>query len=228
MPSTLRLIGTSHIAKASLNDIRNAFSQLPDVVCVELDLQRLHALLSKQPRTLKLRAISKIGVKGFLFAALGQWAQNKLGKIAGLEPGADMLEAIHLAHRHQLPLVCIDRSLAVTLKRLSQSITFKEKIRFLKDILIGPFSKKQRIQISLNEVPEKDLITKVMEELRHRYPSLYRVLVQERDQYMAKKLLRIQRQNPDKNLLAVVGAGHEKGIRHYLAAYQQNTKYDIV
>ena len=40
------IIGTSHIARQSINDIKKRFSELnPDIVCVELDHKRLHALL---------------------------------------------------------------------------------------------------------------------------------------------------------------------------------------
>ena len=48
------------------------------------------------------------------------------------------------------------------------------------------------------------------------YPSLYKILVDERDIHMAKQLNKISSLYPDKQIVAVVGAGHIKGILSYL------------
>ena len=44
------------------------------------------------------------------------------------------------------------------------------------------------------------------------YPSIYLTLIKERNEYMAKALYKLITINPDKTILAVVGAGHEEEI----------------
>ncbi|HIH49050.1 TPA: TraB family protein, partial [Candidatus Woesearchaeota archaeon] len=90
--NNLTIIGTSHIAKQSVVEITDAIYELkPDIIALELDHRRYHALLSKAKHRIRLSDIRRIGIKGFIFALLGQYAQKTLGKYAGLEPGADML-----------------------------------------------------------------------------------------------------------------------------------------
>ena len=49
-----------------------------------------------------------------------------------------------------------------------------------------------------------------------RYPSIYNVLVEERNRYMIKKLIKLLRENPDQKILVIVGAGHEEGMKELL------------
>jgi len=48
--------------------------------------------------------------------------------------------------------------------------------------------------------------------LKIRYPNLYRVLVAERNQVLAKNLTQLIQTHPEKKIVAVVGAGHETEI----------------
>ena len=41
-------------------------------------------------------------------------------------------------------------------------------------------------------------------------------LVEERNKYMVRQLVRLMKEYPGKKILAVVGAGHEKGMRELL------------
>jgi len=56
------------------------------------------------------------------------------------------------------------------------------------------------------------VVDKLIKEVKKRYPNLYRVLIEERNQIMASNLYELMSLNPDKKILAVVGAGHEKDI----------------
>ena len=80
----------------------------------------------------------------------------------------------------------------------------------------SPFNKNDIGKIDFTKVPQSQIIDKVMKHVKHRYPSLFKILIDERDRYMAKHLLLIMKDNPEKKILAVVGAGHVKGIKKYL------------
>lgn len=71
-------------------------------------------------------------------------------------------------------------------------------------------------QFDLRKVPSKELIEKMMGHFQERYPSVYKALVEERNKYMIRQLVRLMKEYPEKKILAVVGAGHEKGMRELL------------
>jgi len=201
-------IGTSHIAKQSIREITEQFASLnPDIICVELDNKRLHGLVNNEKPNYSLIGIKYYGLQGYMFAVLGSLLQKRMGNIVGVSPGSDMLTAVNLAKRNGKRLELIDQNIDITLRRFSKSFTMKEKAKMLYDIMRSPFSKK--MQINLNNVPKEEVIEKLMQQLKDRYPKLYSVLVEERNYVMAKNIYRIMSQNPDKKILVVIGAGHE-------------------
>ncbi|HLD00466.1 MAG TPA: TraB/GumN family protein [Candidatus Nanoarchaeia archaeon] len=220
---TIHLIGTSHIAQQSLREIKTAIEEgQPDLVAVELDSQRAAALLQEHKGKISLADIAKVGFKGYLFAKIGQYIQQKLGKMVGLDPGSDMKTAILLAKKNKKQVVLIDQPIQVTLKKFSKELTWKEKGRFAADIFKGIFFRKQYLKesgldnLDLRTVPSKELIQKMVGEMKKRYPSVYKTLVADRNEYMVKQLVSLLRKNPDQKILAVVGAGHEEGMKKLL------------
>lgn len=207
----LTIIGTSHIAETSLKEVEAVFrSQKPDIIAVELDHNRLHALLNNKKPSYSLQLIPQLGLKGYLFALFGSIIQQKLGSVVGIRPGSDMLRAVELARDNKKRIALLDRDVRVTLARLSKAIGWKEKLNFLLDLLTAPFSKKMRI--NLKEVPEKKFIRKALAILKKRYPGLYLVLVDERNKIMALKLKALMENYPEHRILAIVGAGHEEDL----------------
>lgn len=221
--SKIKIIGTSHIAKQSLEEIKKAILEnKPDYIAVELDSARAFALLQEQRNKISLSQVRHIGLKGYLFAWLGQYVQQKLGKVVGIAPGSDMKTALELAKKYQVPFALVDQPIQTTLKNFSQSLTWKEKFRFAADLCQGLFSPKKQLKkmglsnFNLNAVPEKEFLDKMMKQLKSRYPSVYQTLVEDRNKYMVKKLVKLMRDHPGKKILAVVGAGHVEGMKELL------------
>lgn len=205
------VIGTSHIAESSLKEVEAVFKkQEPDIVAVELDHNRLHALLTNKKPNYSPALIPKLGLKGYLFALIGGIIQQKLGNIVGIRPGSDMLRAVELARDNKKRIALIDRDVRITLARLSKAIGWREKLNFLVDLVSAPFSGKMRID--LKKVPEKQLVKKLLRILKKRYPGLYRVLVEERNKVMALKLKTLMENYPEQKILVVIGAGHEEDL----------------
>ena len=48
-----------------------------------------------------------------------------------------------------------------------------------------------------------------MKNVKTRYPNFYKILIEERNDVMAHNLIRLMKKDPDKKILAIVGAGHE-------------------
>jgi pheromone shutdown-related protein TraB len=216
--NTLILIGTSHIAQQSIQQIKQTIIELkPDIVALELDPQRFQALLTNQKSRVHLADIRRIGFKGFLFAVIGAYLQKKLGKMVGISPGSEMLTAIKLAKKHQIPLALIDQDITLTLQRFSQTLTWKERFHFVADIFKGLFFRKKQLKkigyLDLTKVPPKEVVKKLINEMKQRYPNIYKVLVEERNKVMIRNLRYLFKENPDKKIMTVVGAGHEDAIK---------------
>jgi pheromone shutdown protein TraB len=136
-------------------------------------------------------------------------------------------------------LILGDRPLAITLARCWESLSFFGKIKVLIGLLLSSFHKPSpeelRAWIQKIMEDETDLLSSSLEELRKHFPTLERVIIQERDAYMACKLyqlcrgmlvsaVREQQQAPEqafssKNrivIAALVGAGHVPGISAWL------------
>lgn len=222
----LRIIGTSHIAPESVKKVRKVIhEEQPAVVAVELDRKRLAALLQKgkgKSRT-TWKDVRRVGLKGWLFAMLGSWIEKKLGKKVGAAPGDEMLAAIASAHEVNAKIALIDQDIEITLRKFSKALTWKEKWRFIVDVVNGLLFKKGTA-IDLAKVPSQKVIEKLIKEVKVRYPNVYRVLVEERNEIMAKRLAKLHQQFPDKMIVAVVGAGHEKEMRHLLKKYLKAEK----
>ncbi len=205
----LVFLGTSHIAKQSLKDVKKYIDEeKPGIIALELDRKRLRALMSKAHRKIELRNIRKIGIKGFIFSLFGAWAERKLGKLVGVAPGSEMKQAIKIAKNEKIELALIDQDIEVTLQRLSQSITLKEKLNFLIDILKALFIKEKEIGFDLTTVPNKEIIKKLTNKLKERYPNIYEVLIEERNKVIAENIKRLMNSNPNKKILIILGAGH--------------------
>jgi len=209
----LTIIGTSHIAKQSLEDVeRHITEKKPDIVALELDKKRLSALLSKKKDKIRLYDIKRIGFKGYIFALIGAWAEKKLGNLVGVTPGSEMLRAINLAKKNKIQIALIDQDIEITLRRFSKTLTWKEKWNFLVDIIKALFFRKNVIEFDLTKVPSKKVIKKLIDKVRIRYPNIYNVLIKERNEVMAHNLAKLMDKYEDKDILAVVGAGHEEDI----------------
>ena len=207
------LLGTSHVAKASVNVIKSTFEKTkPDILAVELDARRFNAMLlkNKNERTNYMNLFKEIGFSGTLFYLLARTVQNTLGRILKITPGIDMLTAVQIAQKENKKIYLIDRDIKITLKRISLHINKKDLFKMLIDSFKSTRIKHQRIDIS--KIPDQKTIDILIGELSRRYPKIYNVLIKERDIFMADALLNVAEKHPNSKILAVVGAGHIKGM----------------
>jgi len=228
------IVGTSHIAKESIKKVRKTIEEKqPGIVAVELDARRFYALTHKTKAKFSFYNIKRVGLKGFLFAMIGSWASKKLGRMVGVDPGEEMLTAVKEAKKKKLQLALIDQDIEKTLFRFSKSLTWKERWRFVVDMFNGIFFRKREIKklgigkLDLKKIPSDIMIQKMMTVMKKRYPSIYKVLVHERNVFMANKLKELMIKFPDQGIVAVVGAGHVEGIREILSEPTISYGYDF-
>jgi len=209
----LVLLGTSHIARQSIKEVEEAVKkEKPDIIALELDKKRLAAMLEKKRPKLRLRDIKRVGIKGFLFSVIGAWAEKKLGEKTGVKPGDEMKKAYELARENKIEFAMIDQDIEVTLRKISRKLTWREKLNFVADVFKAVVLRKREVIFDLSKVPSERVIKKLTSKVRKRYPHIYEVLVEERNMIMARNIAKLCKRNPEKKVLAIIGAGHEKEI----------------
>lgn len=215
----LVIIGTSHIAAESIKEVRAAAESFkPEIIAIELDRRRLIGLIEKRKSHLKPQDIFQLGIKAYAFAIVVSYVQKKLGRLVGVAPGSEMLEAVNLAKKTKAQLALIDQDITITLHNFSKAFTWKEKWHLLVDVLKAILFREREMQrlgltnFDLTKVPCKAVVTKLIKRVRERYPSVYKVLIKDRNYVMARNLAALVQKYPDKHILAVVGAGHEEEL----------------
>lgn len=213
------LVGTAHISQKSVDEVTQAIETYhPDVVAIELCNRRYKNLTEKdQWENTPVTALIKSNNAYFLLAqTFLSSVQRKLGKEHGVKPGSEMIAAIEEAKKHNTPIELVDRDIAITLKRAWKQMGIREKFRVLWEFLkamVG-FDEEELEEIDLEELMDQDMISTMLEEFGAIAPSVTTVLIHERDQYIAQKIKQLR--NTGKKVVAVVGAGHLKGIEKHL------------
>ena len=105
----------------------------------------------------------------------------------------------------------------MTLKKLSKEVKFREKMRLVFDLLKSMMGMKTALNdmqdnFDLKKTPPDAIVEKILEKTKTRYKGLYKVLVHDRNNIMAKRIIQILNDNPDDNVIAIVGAGHKEGM----------------
>ena len=205
------LVGTAHISRESAELVREVIEQeRPDAVCVELDAQRYAALSQKQRwESLDLKQVIRSRQLAALIANLLLASyQKRLGGALGVMPGAELLEATKVGEELGIPVSLCDRDVRVTLRRAWASMSLFKKAQLLATFMASAFESPELDEEELRRLRERDVLTELMEELGRAMPDLKRVLIDERDAYLAQRIREVSGQR----LVAVVGAGHVEGM----------------
>jgi len=205
------LIGTAHISQSSVDEVKTVINQVqPDTVCIELCSSRYQAMLAKdQWKNMDIFKVIREGKSFLLFANLIMTAfQKRLGSRLGVKPGAEMFEAANVAEKLNSELVLADRDVKITLQRTWRGMPFWGKMKVLGQLLASLFIREEISKEEIEKLKESDALSEAVKMLAEQSPEMKRILIDERDQYMAEKI----RQSMGKLIVAVVGAGHVKGL----------------
>lgn len=217
----ITLIPTAHVSKESVELTRNTIDELkPDCICIELDEDRYNSL--KNPDKYKQTNITEIIKQkkvGFMLAnlILGNY-QRKLAKQLGSKSGQEMMIGIEKSAEMNATLVLADRKIQTTFKRVWASLSLRDKLTLVTTIVSSLFDDEEISEEDLQALQEKDMLNASLKEVSEKFPALSKVLVEERDRYLAYKI----KNAPGKNIVAILGAAHTIGIQKYI-----NEEYDI-
>ena len=223
----INLIGTAHVSRESVEEVKNAIrEEKPDVVCVELDQGRYNSITQKEHwENLNISKIFKEG-KGFLLVAnlaLSSF-QRRLGKELGVKPGEEMKAAVETAKDLGIPYNLCDREVQITLRRAWANCGLWSKCKLMASLLASSFSTEKLSAQEIENLKNKNELDGVMSELADYLPGVKETLIDERDRYMAVKIWNSTPQPADnlqageqkQRIIAVIGAGHLQGIKTHL------------
>src|SRR5699024_10303485 len=135
--------------------------------------------------------------------------QNRLAKQFGIKPGAEMIQGIESAKELNADLVLADRNTQTTFSRIWGKIGFKGKAMVLLSIFAGIVSKEDISEEELEKMKSTDMTDSMLQEFTNSFPRLKEPLIDERDQYLARKI----KHAPGEKIVAVSGAAHVPGIK---------------
>lgn len=205
------LIGTAHVSKNSAELVKEVIeNEQPDAVCIELDQGRYQSITEgskwKDTDIFKIIKEKKAGMM-FINLALSSF-QKKMADQMGIKPGQEMMQGIESANEIGANLVLADRNIQITFSRIWHSMSFKEKMLLLSQVIASIFSNEEISEEELEKLKSKDTIDAMLNEFTESLPQLKRPLIDERDQYLAEKI----RTAPGEKVVAVLGAAHVPGV----------------
>ncbi|MBI0583844.1 MAG: TraB/GumN family protein [Methanomassiliicoccus sp.] len=195
------LLGVGHVFDIASQVERIIEEERPDAVGVELDQARYHALLNPgQPSNARLtyRLLSKM--------------QKRLAHQYGGEVGAEMLAATKTAQAIGAEVLFIDTDASQMFRRLNSEMPFREKLKLGLSALTSLFVRQETVERELENLQENG--DRYMEQMGEQFPTLKRVLLDERNAYMARRIDAAASRYP--TVLAVIGDGHVEGILRLL------------
>ena len=205
------LIGTAHISKVSKELVRETIeNEKPDTICVELDEGRAKSIQDPERwKKTDLKEVIKKKQLATLIAnlVLGSY-QKRMGEQTGVKPGSELKEAVDLASEKEIPVVLADRDIKITLRRTWACTPWYRKFSLLGGLFASIFDKTEISEEELAKIKEQDALNSMMQEFGKSFPEVKQVLIDERDQFLASKI----KNAPGQKVVAVVGAGHMKGI----------------
>ncbi len=215
----ITLLGTAHVSRASAEKVRELLASGGyDAVAVELCPSRHSAILNPDSLArMDLFQVIRSGKVPMVTASLALGAyQQRLAEQFDIEPGAEMRAAVEVARRDGLPVLLIDREIGTTLKRIYRNVPWWKRFYLFSGLLASLVSSEKVSEEEIERLKEGDILETTFAQFADQEQELFEPLIDERDRYMAARLLEEVEGTSHRHILAVVGAGHLQGIQNYL------------
>ena len=217
------LIGTAHVSRHSAQLVSDTIaSEKPDTVCVELCSNRLSAIQDKD-RWQNMDIVKIIKEKKALMLFMNLLLASFQKKIAdkfGIKPGQEMINAIDAAEKTGAVIVPCDREIQTTLSRIWRGMGLWEKTKLIFSMVFSFGQSDEIEEEDIEKMKHQDILQSLLSEIKEDHPIIGRVLITERDQFLAQSI----RSAPGDRIVAVVGAAHVPGILEFI---KQDTPIDL-
>lgn len=225
----ITILGTAHVSKASADMVKTLLdSGQYDAVAIELCPSRHNAMVNPDALAkMDLFEIIKQGKAAMVAAnlALGAY-QQRMAEQLGIEPGAEMRAALDSATQHHTAVLLIDREISITLKRIYRNVSWWKRLNLFSGLIASLLTRQKVSKEEIERLKEGDLLESAFTQFAEQAEELYEPLINERDYYMAARIEQEIVNTRPKHILAVVGAGHMRGILKYIADIDQGSDPD--
>jgi pheromone shutdown-related protein TraB len=219
----ITVLGTAHVSRASAEKVSELLASGEfDAVAVELCVGR-HKKMTQPDSMAEMDLFQalKRGQAATVAASLALGAfQQRTAEQLGIEPGAEMHAAINDADKAGYPVLLIDRDVGITLKRIYRNIPFWQRSYLITGLLYSVVTHREVSEEEIERLKEGDVLESTFAQFAEKEHDLYVPLIEERDNYMAARLMQEVTDSKHRHILAVVGAGHFKGIKQLLCREQ--------
>ena len=200
----ITIIGTGHVfnlAEPVSFIVKNTW---PDAVLIELDVARYEYLMKKQAEPSDQVDDKEMSA---IYRQTARY-QQKMSEENGTQVGGEFLAAVNTGRLAGAEIIPIDTNAMQVLNDMWAEMSFGEKFRYrLSGISdgIGGVKKVDSVQKSFAEDEER-----YIENMRRKYPTLVRKLIDERNEHMAEQINKAS--EIYHNMVVVVGDAHVEGI----------------
>jgi len=145
--------------------------------------------------------------------------QRRLGNELGVKPGEEMIAAVNTAREMGIDFSLCDREIHLTLRRAWACCGLWSKCKLLAALLSSAFVTEKLKPEEIEKLKNSSELDSMMDELANYLPSVKETLIDERDRYLATKIWTAKSKTG--STLAVVGAGHLRGIQTWLENFAE-------
>jgi pheromone shutdown-related protein TraB len=217
--SRITLLGTAHVSRTSAEKVKELLESGDyDAVAVELCPSRHNSIVDPDALArMDLFQVIREGKASMVAASLALGAfQQRAAEQMGIEPGAEMKQAINSAKTAKLPVLLIDREVGVTLKRIYRNVPWWRRMNLITGLLASVVMKQDVSEEEIERLKEGDILESTFAQFAEEEKDLFLPLIGERDEYMVARLQQEVAKHPHENILVVIGAGHMAGmVKHF-------------
>jgi pheromone shutdown protein TraB len=199
----ITIIGTGHVfnlAEPVSFIVRNTW---PDAVLVELDKGRYEALMNDY------NGVKPLGEQktSAIYQSTSRY-QQRMSEQSGARLGNEFLAAINTGRLFDAAIIPIDTDAMRVMNEMWDEMSMGEKLRYRMSSFRDSFGGIKRVEKVHKDFTDSE--TDYVEDMRRRYPTLVRKLIDERNVYMAEQINALS--GTYHNMVVVVGDAHVEGI----------------
>lgn len=216
------LIGVAHVLPESMQEVRETIEkEHPEVVALELDHYRYSILTHGVDATPGEKASPKPSAT--ILTGLMTLLQEKFSNQTGMPAGNEMAVAIERAMATGAKVELIDQDIRVTMNQINETMPLSEKLMLMVQIMLSLLP--TRKHVNLERLTEEQVVKDLLDGFKRLSPTSYRVLIEERNAYMASKVFPLLKSN--RRVVCVVGAGHVPGMQRLLEEALRESKAEV-
>lgn len=206
------IVGANHVSSESAALVSSVLEAVkPDSVCVELDQKRYETFVNganwKELDIVEVFKQKKATM--LLMQVLLGGFQKKLALDVKDKVGGEVRSAISYVEHNQKKICLVDRDVNITFKKIWRTMSFREKL-YLPITFFESFEVSEDLpeEESIKELMKMDMVDSFFNQLKQRFPNIYKQMITERDLYQVCKI----KESPGTVVVAILGNAHVRGV----------------